>query len=296
MSASTEQEPRLDRSMSLLVDMMNNTLDESYVEAARRRAGQDRDSSPSGDLGRTAGARSRLSAIGLLVTLGLVTGIAAAQVREREASLQGVRAELVTDVEQRTRETDALAAQTAALREEVARRQQAGLSVGAAGARAARQLAALELAAGVGAVEGEGVVVRLDDAPGSRDPAAADDKAAASGRVLDRDVQDAVNGLWAAGAEAVSVNDLRLTTLTAIRSAGEAILVDFRPLSPPYVIRAIGSPRLQAGFADGASGRRLSSYTELYGLRFAVERADRLRLPGSGAPRLLHARADGSRS
>ena len=49
--------------------------------------------------------------------------------------------------------------------------------------------------------------------------------------MLDRDLQVIVNGLWAAGAEAIAVNGQRLTACSAIRSAGEAILVDFRPLS-----------------------------------------------------------------
>ena len=79
--------------------------------------------------------------------------------------------------------------------------------------------------------------------------------AAAQGRVLDRDLQIVVNGLWAAGAEAISINGQRLTALSAIRSAGEAILVDFRPLSPPYVVSAVGEPtRCRPAFADGPLG------------------------------------------
>jgi uncharacterized protein YlxW (UPF0749 family) len=103
--------------------------------------------------------------------------------------------------------------------------------------------------------------------------------------VLDLDLQELVNGLWAAGAEAVSINDLRLTARTAIRSAGEAILVDYRPLSPPYVVRAIGDPRaLEPTFADSAEGRRLSTYTTLYGLRYDLRSAGDLHLPAGSAP------------
>ena len=35
-----------------------------------------------------------------------------------------------------------------------------------------------------------------------------------------------VNGLWQAGAEAISINGQRLTSTSAIRFAGQAILVD----------------------------------------------------------------------
>src|SRR5699024_11863661 len=60
-------------------------------------------------------------------------------------------------------------------------------------------------------------------------------------RVTDGDLQIAVNGLWAAGAEAVAVNGQRVGPTTAIRTAGSAVLVDFRPLSPPYRITVVRS-------------------------------------------------------
>lgn len=296
MTQTREAGTRPDRSMSLLVDMMSSTLDAAYAEAAARRAGAP--AGPGRGRSRPTSFRSRTTAVLLLVALGLVTGIAAAQVRQRAQTFSTVRAGLVAEVQRRTADTDRLAAQTAARREEVARLQQAGLAAAAAGQSVARRLAALELTAGTGAVRGPGVTVRLDDAPADTQPAAgepAGGAAAASGpaRVLDRDLQDAANGLWAAGAEAVSINDLRLTTQTAIRSAGAAILVDFRPLTPPYVLRAIGNPALlPSGFADGAAGRRLASYTSLYGLRFAVTRSDDLSLPGAGFPTLRFAAVD----
>lgn len=110
---------------------------------------------------------------------------------------------------------------------------------------------------------------------------------APEGRVQDRDLQDVVNGLWAAGAEAVSVNGQRLSALTAIRSAGDAILVDLRPLTPPYVVAAVGDPEgLELGFVDGPSGRRLQTFTSLYGITFEVRREQELSLPGAAAPDL----------
>ena len=281
---------RVDGSMSLLVDMMTNSLDESYAEAAARKKAVARGTTREEQAGATPPSR-RAVAVLLLIALGLVTGTAAAQVRRREASMEGLRAELVSDVKSRTASTDELADTAAGLRREVDRLQDAGLSAGAAGRAAAEQLAALELAAGVGPVRGPGIVVRLNDAPGSADPEVdVRGGAAGEGRILDRDLQDVVNALWAAGAEAISVNGLRLTVQTAIRSAGEAILVDYRPLSPPYTVRAIGEPKeLEPAFVDGEVGRRLNTYTSLYGLEFAVRRTDAQTLPGSGAPTLRHA-------
>ncbi len=71
------------------------------------------------------------------------------------------------------------------------------------------------------------------------------------GRVLSKDLQVVTNALWEAGAEAISINGQRLTARSAIRFAGDAILVNYRPLTRPYVISAIGDPQnLQVEFAD----------------------------------------------
>jgi uncharacterized protein YlxW (UPF0749 family) len=285
--------------MSLLVDMMTNTLDESYAEAARRRAG-DRHPGTDGDKGVGSGraaAGRRVTAVVLLVALGLVTGTAAAQVRSRQAAAGTLRAQLVQEVHSRTSESDALAAQAVRLRREVSVLQDAALRASGSGAALAQQLADLRVATGVAPVTGPGLVVRLDDAPAAdpgSDPGGTDRGGqTGSGRVLDRDLQDAVNGLWSAGAEAIAINGLRLSALTAIRSAGEAILVDYRPLSPPYTLRAVGDPgRLEAGFAESEAGQRLATYTSAYGLGLTVRRSDKQTLPGAGEPSLRLARPD----
>ena len=250
-------------------------------EAAERAAGA-RPASPTG-----APAPVRWTVLPVLVVLGLLTGTAAAQVRGREDEVDADRAALAQEVVERTRQSDALAAQLEAVRISLAQEQAQALGATEAGLREVDRLAGLELAAATVPVRGPGLVVRLDDAPQATVEVEERGGQAAQGRVLDRDLQDAVNGLWAAGAEAVSVNGLRLSALTAIRSAGEAVLVDFRPLSPPYVVRAIGgSARLERRFRTGAAGRRLATYPGLYGIALDVRRARALELPAARLPDL----------
>ena len=55
------------------------------------------------------------------------------------------------------------------------------------------------------------------------------------------DLQVLANGLWEAGGEAISINGHRLSNLTAIRSAGDAITVDYRSLTRPYASKRLGS-------------------------------------------------------
>ena len=277
---------RLDGSMSLLVDMMQDTLDSGYAERAARRR------TPVEPAAARPRRRSGLLSLAALVAVGVVTGTAVAQVRERSVADQGLRGELAAEVEQRTAQSDALAAQVARLRDEVTAVRESALGADAAGRAAARELAAVSAASGTTAVRGPGVVVSVDDAEtgAAEDPDPLRGGTVPEGRVSDADLQDVVNGLWAAGAEAVAVNGQRLTALSAIRSAGESVLVDLRPLTPPYVVEAVGDPAdLEVGFVDGPSGRRLTTLTSLYGLRFEVRRADELELPAASTPRLRDA-------
>lgn len=277
---------RVDASMSLLVDMMTNTLDEAYAERAARRTGQP---TPEAPLTSTRGRSRGAGAVTVLVALGLLTGTAVVQVRERQEAGTGLRSELATEVRVRTARSDELAARTDELRAQVATIRAEALGTDAAGQELADRLTGLGLASGTSPVEGPGIVVRIQDAPAgageNADPLRAG--TAPDGRVQDRDLQDVVNGLWAGGAEAVSVNGQRLSVLTAIRSAGDAILVDLRPLTPPYFVAAVGDPEaLELAFLDGPSGRRLRTFTSLYGIGFEVRRADSLSLPGAAAPDL----------
>lgn len=137
------------------------------------------------------------------------------------------------------------------------------LDIEADGQRSA-ELDALALSGGTAQLSGPGVVVTIDDAP--------DADAASLNRVLDRDLQDIVNALWQMGAEGIAVNGQRLTQTSAIRGAGEAILVNYQPMTRPYVVEAVGT----RSSGPGASG--LESLLDLlsrdYGLVSSVSIGD----------------------
>ena len=123
------------------------------------------------------------------------------------------------------------------------------------------RLAALTLASGAEQVTGPGITVVLDNAPGS-DGTSADgnprtDADKDEGTVFSKDLQIVVNGLWEAGAEAIAVNGQRLTSRSAIRFAGEAILVNYRPLARPYRDQRHRRPRGPAGRVRRQRRRRL---------------------------------------
>lgn len=277
MTAPTPWAPAsADASVSMLRAIVDTALDPDYERVA---AQPDRKKRPPRPGPGTWG-------VIVFVVAGLVLGIAIADVRATTVPL----ARQARDVlEQRVRDrvvlTDTAENKVAALRDDVAalteRRDTAADGV---------DREALELGAASTAVSGPGITITLDDAEGSR--AGADPSGESNlGRVLDRDLQQVVNGLWAAGADAIAINDQRLTSTSAIRSAGEAILVDYRPLEPPYRVSAIGDPEeLRSGFTQGPSGLALRTLADTYGLRFDIVDSDRLDLPAGSATVLRVAR------
>ena len=298
-TAPPTRETRSSGSMSLLVDMATAALDPEYRDAHARRVASAA-AAPStpggGDVPPPAGAsRNRRPRVpttltALLLLAGLATGIAAAQVRLKERETGALRQSLVQDVRRQTAATDELARQEAALRKQVADVRSRALGEDSQGRALAQRLAGLELATGEVPVRGPGLVVTLDDAPGSTS-AAATGAASGEGRIYDRDLQDVTNALWTAGAEQIAINGQRLTSQTTIRSAGEAVLVDFRPLAPPYVLEAVGPvDRMEPRFVDGAVARRFQTWTSLYGIAFRVARSQDLRLPAAGPVDLRHVR------
>lgn len=264
--------------VALLDEIAASALEPGYLRAAQRRTAAD------DHAGRHEPARSRrrrslhLGLTAVLVIAGFVLALTVADVRRNAPQAARDREVLAERVQDRTAATDALSDQVRALRDDVAAARDEELATTRAGRAKAAELAALELETGAVTAEGPGVRVTVDDAP------ARPDDGPDLGKVQDRDLQLVVNGLWAAGAEAVAVNGYRLTSRSAIRTAGESVLVDLRPVSPPYVVEAIGDPdTLRARFVEGPGGRTLSTLGATYGIRFGTESVNRLRLPAAAS-------------
>ncbi|MBQ0105368.1 MAG: DUF881 domain-containing protein [Armatimonadetes bacterium] len=94
--------------------------------------------------------------------------------------------------------------------------------------------------AGTCDLHGPGLILTLTDSPKASDPTT-------QGPidhllVHAEDILIIVNELNNAGAEAVSVNDKRITSRTSIRCAGTQILINQDIVAVPFVINAIGNP------------------------------------------------------
>ncbi|MBT2429535.1 hypothetical protein AMK21_22945 [Streptomyces sp. CB00316] len=275
---STPSPPaRPDASMSLLNNVMDHSLDDGYAEAsARRRA--------DGSAGLPRTLKSKLGLAAGLVVAALVVTLGAAEARVSAPVVAKEREELIDRINAETRAADTLESDVDKLRSDVSERQRKALEQ-----HGGDQGELVALLSGATPVEGPGVKLVVDDAKntdqgggGPRESSSFSD----TGRVRDRDMQRVVNGLWESGAEAIAINGQRLTALSAIRAAGDAILVDNRPLVPPYTVLAVGDGKnLAAAFRDSADGQYLNALKESFDIRTSSSDQAEVRLPA--APSLI---------
>jgi uncharacterized protein YlxW (UPF0749 family) len=115
---------------------------------------------------------------------------------------------------------------------------------------------------GLVGVEGQGISIMAE---GSFDPVA---------------VNDLIHELRNAGAEAIAVDEIRITARSVAVLGTSAIEIDGVAIGPSFEIRAIGSPDgLQA--AIERPGGILSLYEQSIDARFTVSQEDRLVLPST---------------
>ncbi|MER8012610.1 DUF881 domain-containing protein [Streptomyces sp. SLBN-31] len=273
---STPTRPsRPDASMFLLTNVMDHSLDDGYAEAAARKK-----AAGAGGMPRTL--RARLGLAAGLVLAALVVTVGAAQARVAAPVVAKEREELIDRIDRETATADKLEHSVDKLRDDVSARQREALEKSGGG----DQSELVGLLSGAVEVHGPGVRLVVNDAKeatsgGNGNPRETSDFSD-TGRVRDRDMQRVVNGLWESGAEAISINGQRLTALSAIRAAGDAILVDNRPLVPPYTVLAVGDgQRLSTRFQNSADGLYLHALQENYGIRTSISVQGDLRLPAA---------------
>jgi uncharacterized protein YlxW (UPF0749 family) len=271
----------------LLLELVNNPLDPGYAAAARRRAAA---GTPPPRSSRSVAAAA--VAIGALV-IGFVLVIAYDQTHRGAPEAKKVHDRLVTRVRDAQDSADDLARQAGSLESEV---DALRASVLPQSGTLARRLQSEIQVAGLTKVDGPGLTVTLTD-PKAADSTPAPGRAGtvpigATTTLTDRDVRSVVNELWHDGAEAIAVNGVRLTPTSAIRFAGEAVLVDFQPITSPYRIEAIGNrDGLSVAFAGSDVASRYQTLEGVEGIGFSFADSGSLHLPAGTSSTLRYAKA-----
>lgn len=117
------------------------------------------------------------------------------------------------------------------------------------------ELIELKTISGFTDVEGPGIIIIMDD--GSRELYEGEDPNVLI--VHNVDVLNIINDLKNAGAEAISINNQRVLSISEIDCSGYTIKINGREYAQPFIIKAIGEPKhLEAAIkAPGTYGNLL---------------------------------------
>jgi uncharacterized protein YlxW (UPF0749 family) len=224
--------------------------------------------------------RIRASLAAVLAVAGFLTLMASRGVEDARRGAQSRRSGLVKLIKERQGEVDELGRTLVRLRSDVlaARRR-----ISERSATDARRVREVQMRAGMTAMAGPGLEVVLSDSERKTD----DPTEQQALTIQDVDLQLVVNALWAAGAEAMAINGQRLVATSPIRAAGETVTVNFRPLVPPYRVRAVGADRQT--FDRSSVARRFRRWVEEFELGFAVHHHSKLEVPAYVGPLQLQA-------
>ncbi|MFT3874959.1 MAG: DUF881 domain-containing protein [Propioniciclava sp.] len=244
--------PRPDASMDLLNTLRREALDPAYRGAH--------------ESGR-AGHRPPVLLAAMLV-VGLLFGVAVAQTWRGAPAAAQERRDLMARITDAEARADELRAHAASLTREVRDLER---SSGAVSPEEAARHELLGLVSGSDAASGPGVRITLADGADAEDGGT---------RVMDVDLRMVANGLWACEAEAIAINGYRLSARTAIRNAGDAITVDYRSITGPYAVEAIGDARaLEQCFRGTEGGVWVEGLAQHYGVVWGSERRGVVEVP-----------------
>jgi uncharacterized protein YlxW (UPF0749 family) len=148
----------------------------------------------------------------------------------------------------------------------------------------------LRVAAGLEELAGPGLTVTLDDAP--EEVLASAGEEVNNALVHQQDIHGVANALWQGGAEAMTIQGVRIISTTGIKCVGNTVILNGVPYSPPYEIAAIGDPdRLRGALEANPYVQAYLRAVDIWQLEWDVEESGELVAPAYAAPvELRHAR------
>lgn len=182
----------------------------------------------------------------------------------------GRDSDLTINLKKVTEERNSLAKEVVDLREKLSNVRKSDQAM----ADLQEELQKANMAAGQIPVTGPGIIVTLNDSTRALQPGEDPNDLL----VHDRDILIVVNELKSSGAEAISVNDERLVSMSEIRCAGTTILINSTKIAPPFTIKAIGDPDvLQSGIL--IKGGYVEQNLKFWGIQVQVLKSKKIEIP-----------------
>ena len=123
-------------------------------------------------------------------------------------------------------------------------------------------------------VQGKGIVLTVADNKNVTSESISALDSISNYLIHDSDLLTLINELKNAGAEAISINDERITNSTSITCDGNVVLVNGNKISSPFVIKAIGSQEALLGAIKRPGG--FLEELEQYGLVSSVKKQSKI--------------------
>ncbi len=178
--------------------------------------------------------------------------------------------ELTTELKQVNREKEALAQEISDLEFKLNQIKQ-GQSEAVTALQ--NELNKVSMSAGLIRVTGPGIELVLDKPDNTEDIQMPPELMV----IQDEYLYSALNELWGAGAEAISINGQRIIATTEIRQAGSFININLKRVVPPYQILAIGDPEELIKNLEITGGLK-ETLMDL-GIKVSLEKHEELTLP-----------------
>lgn len=254
----------------LLTLITQQSLDVDYQHVADRKIG----------FGPAPGRTTMRPASAIVLGLfGLMVALAGVQTARGSGAAEQSRASLISQIESRRDTVASLEQQISDLRRQSTTLAAAVDAADGQISGVAAEVVRRQVRTGYIPVHGEGVRITVDNGPAS------------NGRVRASDLRLLTDGLWSAGAEAISINGHRITPLSAIGLSGQALTVNDQPVRAPYTVLVIGNnSELQARFADTTHGLQFYGLAGALGFEFSMQNERDLALAGLSMPDLRFAR------
>jgi len=143
----------------------------------------------------------------------------------------------------------------------------------------------VRMGAGVVPLIGPGITVIIDDSKRQTKPGENPNLYL----IHDDDLLKVINELWAAGAEAISINEQRLIATSEIRCAGPTLSVNNTRSAPPYEIKAVGDSLTLENALKMRGG--VVETLQFWGIQVTIKKQEQVKIPAfKGAFRFEYAK------